>query len=197
MTKSITVEQAVTAYGEGKSLSEIGRIFGCHAQTVLNRLQSAGAATRSVSESLKGRKITWASKIGAASSGRKHTDEAKAKIALAATGRSSSTKGLRKATHPHIVKCGNAGEKHWNWKGGISLEANRFRQSSEYKAWRDEVFLRDNWTCVLCKKRGGYLEADHIKLFSKHPELRLDVNNGRTLCKPCHKTETRRVLYER
>jgi 5-methylcytosine-specific restriction endonuclease McrA len=35
------------------------------------------------------------------------------------------------------------------------------------------------------------LQADHIKPFAHHPELRFDVNNGRTLCVPCHrKTDT-------
>ena len=63
-----------------------------------------------------------------------------------------------------------------------------FRASREYKKWRYEVFKRDNFKCVLCgDKKGGNIEADHIKDFALYPELRLDINNGRTLCKSCHK----------
>jgi 5-methylcytosine-specific restriction endonuclease McrA len=29
--------------------------------------------------------------------------------------------------------------------------------------------------------------ADHIKPWCKHPELRYDLNNGRTLCVECYK----------
>lgn len=33
--------------------------------------------------------------------------------------------------------------------------------------------------------------ADHIKSFKDHPELRTDLQNGRTLCVDCHrKTDT-------
>jgi hypothetical protein len=79
------------------------------------------------------------------------------------------------------------GSKHWNWKGGISPENKLIRQSIEYKQWRLSVFERDDYTCQGCDKRGGWLEADHIKPFSLHPELRFVLSNGRTLCKPCHK----------
>jgi len=81
-----------------------------------------------------------------------------------------------------------SGEKHWNWKGGVSEECVKIRQSVEYKAWRDSVFARDNYTCVWCgDDRGGNLEADHIKPFAYFPELRLSIDNGRTLCSDCHK----------
>ena len=62
----------------------------------------------------------------------------------------------------------------------------KLRRSFEYKEWRRRVFQRDNYTCQMCFTKGGYLEADHIKSFSKYPGLRIDINNGRTLCKPCH-----------
>ena len=79
------------------------------------------------------------------------------------------------------------GDKHWNWKGGISP---RPMSSLEYKQWRKLVFEKDDYTCQLCTVRGGYLEADHIKRWADFPELRFDVNNGRALCKSCHKNVT-------
>jgi len=85
-----------------------------------------------------------------------------------------------------------AGDKHPNWKGGISPINHRIRTSVEYKAWRKQVFERDKYACVLCgDDSGGNLNADHIKPFAWYPELRLEVSNGRTLCEPCHrKTDT-------
>lgn len=65
------------------------------------------------------------------------------------------------------------------------------KQSFEYKEWRKSVFERDNYTCQNCKVRGGELQADHIKPQSVFPELRFILDNGRTLCRPCHmKTDT-------
>ncbi len=80
-----------------------------------------------------------------------------------------------------------AGAKNYRWKGGITGWQNKIRTSTEYKIWRKKVFERDNYKCVNCKKKGGYLIADHIKPFAFFPELRLEVLNGRTLCKNCDK----------
>lgn len=66
-------------------------------------------------------------------------------------------------------------------------EYKKIRKSFIYKKWRTSVFERDNYTCVMCNKKGGYLNADHILPFALYPEKRLDVNNGRTLCLDCHK----------
>ena len=78
------------------------------------------------------------------------------------------------------------GENHWNWKGGITP---RSLNSLEYKLWRTAVFERDNYTCIWCgDNKGGNLEADHIKPWCDYPELRFAIDNGRTLCKTCHRT---------
>lgn len=84
-----------------------------------------------------------------------------------------------------------AGENSPFWKGGITPINEKIRKSLEYKLWRTAVFERDNYICVWCKERGKKLNADHIKPFSLFPELRFAIDNGRTLCIPCHrKTDT-------
>ena len=81
------------------------------------------------------------------------------------------------------------GELSSAWKGGLTNINQLIRNSIEYKLWRKAVFERDNFTCIWCgDNRGGNIEADHIKPFSLFPELRLAIDNGRTLCISCHKT---------
>ncbi len=92
---------------------------------------------------------------------------------------------LRKA------KLGKKGKESNAWKGGLTSANNIIRSSLEYKDWRKSVFERDNYTCQFCNQVGGKLNADHIKPFALFPDLRLDIDNGRTLCKDCHrKTDT-------
>lgn len=72
------------------------------------------------------------------------------------------------------------------WAGGKTAATAKVRNSAEYGTWRDLVFVRDDYTCHLCRCRGGSLTAHHIKPFSTHPDRALDVTNGVTLCWPCH-----------
>ena len=85
----------------------------------------------------------------------------------------------------------NLGNKSHFWKGGLVDKNRRERNSWKTKYWREQVFKRDNYTCVQCGSRNGNgkaitLNADHIKSWSKYPKLRFDINNGRTLCLDCH-----------
>jgi len=89
------------------------------------------------------------------------------------------------------ISLSKMGSKNPNWKGGVTPKNTAIRQSTEYKDWRIKVFQRDNYTCQECGSRGVTLHADHIKPFAYYPELRLVIENGRTLCVPCHQeTET-------
>ena len=67
------------------------------------------------------------------------------------------------------------------------------RHCANNTTWRNEVFERDNYTCQKCNKRGGELNAHHIKSYSKFKELRYEVDNGITVCIECHRKIHKKV----
>lgn len=149
----------------------------------LRKFCSRACVHRHLTRSLKGRKITWGDKITKSKTGFIFTDASKEKMRKSHLGQVPWNKGLKG------YLCGN---KHYNWKGGITPCNIKARGSIEYRMWRKSVFARDNYTCVLCGLRSAKgvkatLHADHIKPFCNYPELRLAIDNGRTLCVECHK----------
>lgn len=121
--------------------------------------------------------------------GRKHTAE------------STELKKVNSARH----WLGKTGRNHPGWKDSKKNPLYlQIRQCFEYRQWRMEVYTRDDFTCVLCKRKrevSGQLEADHypkqfievlagqnIKTFDEAIACKelWDINNGRTLCRMCH-----------
>lgn len=99
-------------------------------------------------------------------------------------------KKLSARKYVRCITCRNrsrSGERCHLWKGGITPDNHKIRSSLEYRTWRDSVFARDDFHCKRCGKVGVYLHAHHICNFAAYPELRFVVDNGATLCKPCHK----------
>ena len=117
--------------------------------------------------------------------GIKKTDEHKRKLAEANRGKKASEETRKKMSVVRIGK--QVGENNPMWKGGLTPENSRIRASREYHLWRTAVFQRDSYTCIWCGMKGD-INADHIKPFAYFPELRFAIDNGRTLCVPCHKT---------
>ncbi len=148
--------------------------------------------------SQKGRKCPWMAKVNPTKKGtfkkghktnvgRKHSPEFGERLSKARKG-VKRPEGLMKRIAEIIRKKGSLkGEKNPNWKGGITSKNKLIRNSEQYKIWRIKVFLRDIFTCQECGINRIHLQAHHIKSFAEHPELRFDVSNGLTLCKPCHR----------
>jgi len=115
--------------------------------------------------------------------------------AKTAEGRKKISEAAKKRDHSYLrtpeakakQRASITGEGHWNWQGGKTPENKRRRNQKELRDWRNEIFKRDNWTCQICFKRGGKLNADHIKPWSVFPEYRYELSNGRTLCVECHR----------
>lgn len=78
------------------------------------------------------------------------------------------------------------GEKHFNWKGGITPESTALRNTDEYRLWRTTVYHRDYYTCQCCWQVNGKLNVHHIHNFSSFIEERHLTENGITLCYDCH-----------
>ena len=87
----------------------------------------------------------------------------------------------------NLTYMGAKGINNPNWNGGVSPVNQKARGSREYDVWRKEIFVRDDFTCQKCHKKGVRLHAHHIKSFAAFPEHRFNTNNGITLCITCHK----------
>ncbi len=76
-------------------------------------------------------------------------------------------------------------EANPNWRGALVNPNIRLRASYPSKEWSRRVRDRDENKCVECGATGK-LHAHHIKPWRLHPELRFDLDNGVSLCPPCH-----------
>jgi hypothetical protein len=140
--------------------------------------------------------------------GHRHSEETKLKMSMSRIGKVPHNK--KPDVFITCIECGNKRKivdslkntakfcsricMNKNKDKGKTLESKKIRTSLKYRKWRDLIFKRDNYTCLICGIRNNksvgktiYLNADHIKPFALFPALRFDINNGRTLCKDCHK----------
>jgi len=166
-----------------------------------------------ISETMKAKKINVGKSNPMFGNHISKTQNHKNKISRALTGRK----------RPEIsLKYKGKGNPNWQ-EGGVAPLGNKIRELEESKNWRTEVFLRDNYTCQNCNKRGVILHAHHIKEFNiilneflqfysqfspiedKETLIRLaityipfwDINNGKTLCKKCHNLIKHKRYFER
>ena len=165
----------------------IGSEIGVSKVTIGNWLRSYGIPLRTLREASYGNKRAY---------GHILTDEAKRKMSNTKTGVPSKKKGkpLTLEVRISMSKSNQARLGYKKWQG--LLCDTRGRQRSRFSIhFRKKVLARDNYTCVFCKRAGGYLHADHIKSWNKYPELRFDINNCRTLCVKCHYEVTFKKPY--
>lgn len=126
------------------------------------------------------RTAEYRKKISDKMKGRKLSAEVIAKISQRQTGVKLSQ------AHKTAISKGHSGNKSHLWKGGITPELICLRSRSGYKNWRNEVLERDGRKCVKCGENKKRLVVHHKKSFADFPDLRLDINNGETLCDKCH-----------
>ena len=188
-------QDVIDIYLSGKSMPETAKYFNVSEGTILNILKRCNIARRTVRE---GNSLKW-----------KNEDFRNNQIEKRKN-KPSGTLGKTWKVDKIIKRPNNLGEKNHFWKGGKTKLSQQIRNSAEYSFWRKQIFERDNYTCQQCGRRTKkgdkvIIEADHIYPFSKilddyditsieeaiSCEKLWDIENGRTLCRDCHKnTET-------
>ena len=188
-------QDVIDIYLSGKSMPETAKYFNVSEGAILNILKRCNIARRTVRE---GNSLKW-----------KNEDFRNNQIEKRKN-KPSGTLGKTWKVDKIIKRPNNLGEKNHFWKGGKTKLSQQIRNSAEYSFWRKQIFERDNYTCQQCGRRTKkgdkvIIEADHIYPFSKilddyditsieeaiSCEKLWDIENGRTLCRDCHKnTET-------
>jgi transposase-like protein len=209
----ITKEELVELYcNQQWSMSDIALEFGCSAQTVCNLLRDNGIPTRSSTTHTERTK----EKQSIAKRGSNHPQYGKLrpehsqKMKIAMKGRSFSEDTRQRMSKAKGGKWGGKfiGPDHPKWLPPEQRKSPLYKQirdCTKMQEWRKFIFERDDYTCQSCLKRGGILNADHIKQFAlilKENGIKTledailceelwQLSNGRTLCDNCHrKTDT-------
>jgi len=181
---------------EELSTKDIGEMLGCNPETVRNALIKFETPRRHYLTEAQRKKVGDAERGEKGHFfGKRLSDEHKKKISDGHTqfwtnnpdARKEKSNERKQFFMDNPDKC-LSGENNPNWKGGITKWRIQLWHSETYKNWRYSVFKRDKHVCQMCGARGE--EAHHIKPVRDHKNdlSILDINNGITLCKDCHRS---------
>jgi hypothetical protein len=197
-------DQDIQDYLSGISTIDLAKLRNVSSTTIQRALTRQGISLRSHAESIRKSKKIGRPKFTVPQEGIDRYLQGVSSVTLgkeygvtAATIRTSLKKqGIKVRTYEEAHKAGllskcqsayHQGVSVEDWKGYKVNDTQRQLRSVEWKQWRTAVYERDNYTCRICgDSRGGNLEPHHIYQRAKYPERIFDVDNGITLCTPCH-----------
>lgn len=85
--------------------------------------------------------------------------------------------------------CRRRGKYNPAWNPDLTEEErkqDRYTYIPGVKTWVKEVYRRDHYTCQLCGDNPRNIVAHHLNSFKGHEDQVVDLDNGITLCEPCH-----------
>jgi hypothetical protein len=122
--------------------------------------------------------------------GKSHTKETKLKISAANDGenngmygRQHSLESRKKMSEKRILQASPTGNKHWNWKGGISKEPYAQDWTKDLK---DAIRKRDNFECQMCGASQDDFNESLLVHHIDYDKENCDPRNLISLCRPCH-----------
>jgi len=101
------------------------------------------------------------------------------------------SKSRRGKSRPHML-----GNKHWNWKGGVSKE--HYPVGWRNLPIKEQVLLRDNYKCKICGCLHGIDEEKLVIHHIDYNKYNLEISNLLSLCRSCHaKTNFNREYWKK
>ena len=214
-------EEIVKLYKEGQSTTQIAEKLGVTHRTILNHLKHTGTSRRTLSESqfnynnkeipevLEDYEKLYQLYVVERKSKRELSDLLN--VSPNVLNRKLKEYGIKIRGCSEAFKGILSGDKHPNWKGGITDLFVHVRYFT-YKNLAKEAYKRDGYKCQLCGSSKN-LQAHHIRHFkdifseilSEHPDLDpiqnknelfnimindsriIDLDNLTTYCADCHR----------
>jgi 5-methylcytosine-specific restriction endonuclease McrA len=173
----------------------IAIIMGCQASSINRRLKAAGVKLRHHNDTKRGRPAKTRINIDPDLVAKLYAEKY-------ASGQTVAEKfGVSRQVIDRILKesgipkkpIGEArdywGPKSPNWNSDLSDEERESRRDiAAQKRWREQIYKRDEYTCQKCRDdSGGNLNAHHIIPHCADKEMAWSLENGVTLCSPCHR----------
>lgn len=218
------VDKMISLYcDDGYSANKIAGMFGTDHNTIIRALKARGIKTRGLSEAqlnILGKSFCD-DLMSKEALQRLHWDEGKSCKEIGdmfgfdpgTIRRQMKRLGVKTRTNAESKIGLMIGEKHPNWKGGVT-ELNKLLREFFHTNLAPKIAERDGYKCQLCGKEHIPLHVHHIREFSEivdeiineHPDLNpdntddrwelysiitaderfLDENNLITFCRDCH-----------
>lgn len=191
----VDIGRAVEMYvDERKPMGDIAEAFDCSIPSVRQRFVEHGVPIRHHNDTKRGVPQWWRNEID--------IDRAielyESGLTLAEVGEEFGVsysvvahrmeeQGYKRRSVNEYAK--PTGPGHHRWRDDLADEERQNRRDvNAQKKWRNEVFERDGFACVVCgDDKGGNLNAHHLNSHDQHKAQRWDVENGATTCEGCHK----------
>ena len=197
-------EEIVRLYVEEKmAAADIGKLMGCTHRPIAARLVEMGVEMRHHNDTKRGAKSKNRIEIDP------DTVLEMYSVKYASGQTVADAFGVSRQVIDRILKEAGAvkkpigetrdftGENSPRWRKDLAPEEReRRRDTHKHNIWRMQIYARDNYTCQKCRdSTGGNLNAHHIVPHSVDKKVAWDLDNGITLCKPCHMGFHRKYGY--
>ena len=191
----LDVDEIVRLYVDERMASDkIAERMSCTTRPILARLRSRGVTIRHHNDTKRGAKSKNRIEIDTNTVVEMYSVQyASAQTVADSFGVSRGVIGrILKETGTPTKRMGESrdwnGNNHPMWRDDLTDEEREQRRDMhQQKLWRLKVYARDKHTCQKCgDAKGGNLNAHHIIPHSADKSSAWDVDNGITMCKPCH-----------
>lgn len=171
---------------EKKSLKQIAKEFGCDSGNLSRQFKKYGIETRKGREAFQ----NWWDNTDDRETFLNNSRNIAKTVLNSEQSRERLRKTMQTKEYKEKMSKANSGKRNGKYKED-KTEVSRVKERGifGYKKWSKLVKERDDYTCCVCGKQSREpkkMVAHHLESYDTNEELRLDLDNGITVCASCH-----------